>query len=132
MRLIEFTHAKEVMVRANAGDYLWGTNWIKKLRFAHLAKYGDDITQITKDLDILQGAGKVTLKNGKVVNSLEEYAFHNMDIMGNALMKLPLRKRDILYMVLFQGGPLFVEQAIRKFPVGFGRAFGAVTDGITG
>lgn len=95
--------AVETMKKIEGGTPLWGKvtllpwirNGIRSLRSAQLAKYGDDIIRIHKEL------GELAAKNG----NLEEYILKNMDEMTDIFLKIPVRKRELPYMFLIQGGP---------------------------
>ncbi len=73
----------------------WIRNGIRSLRSAQLAKYGDDIIRIEKEL------AELVAKNG----DLEEYVLKNVDDLTDIFMKIPVRKREIPYMFFIQGGP---------------------------
>ncbi|WP_372651130.1 hypothetical protein [Halobacteriovorax sp.] len=91
----KLVHARAVMNKANKGEYLWGTNWIKKFRFEQLAKNGKKINNMINGLDQVA-------KNG---DDLTEYLIKNMEDLSDIFVKIPVRKREIPYMVLLEGGP---------------------------
>ncbi|WP_044557632.1 hypothetical protein [Halobacteriovorax marinus] len=91
----KLVHARAVMRKANKGEYLWGTNWIRKFRFEQLAKNG---TKINRMIDGLEAVSK----NG---DDLSEYLLKNMEDLSDIFVKIPVRKREIPYMVLLEGGP---------------------------
>lgn len=91
----KLVHARAIMRKANKGEYLWGTNWARKLRFAELAKNGGKIKKMIKGLDEVA-------KNG---DDLTEFLVKNMEDLSDIFVKIPMRKRELPYMVLLQGGP---------------------------
>lgn len=73
----------------------WIRNGIRSLRSAQIAKYGDEISRIHKEL------GELALRSG----NLEEYILKNVDSLTDIFVKIPVRKREIPYMFFVQGGP---------------------------
>lgn len=68
---------------------------IRKMRVEHLAKHADKIRALNKELELLA-------KNG---GNLEEFILKNMDDLTDILMKAPMRKRELPYLILWQGAP---------------------------
>ncbi len=91
----KLVHARAIMAKVNKGEYLWGTNWIRKLRFEELAKNGGKINKMIAGLDEVA-------KNG---DDLSEFLLKNMEDLSDIFVKIPMRKRELPYMVLLQGGP---------------------------
>lgn len=73
----------------------WIRNGIRSLRSAQIAKYGDDILRIEKEL------AELVAKKG----NLEEYILKNVDDLTDIFIKIPVRLREVPYMVAVQGGP---------------------------
>ncbi len=73
----------------------WIRNGIRSLRSAQIAKYGDQILRIEKELAELVARG----------GNLEEYILKNVDDLTDIFIKIPVRKREIPYMFFLQGGP---------------------------
>jgi hypothetical protein len=106
------THAIAVMDKVKAGDTV-AQNWMKlfkggiiqtpgwlltkfrELRYAHLAKHAVLLQKIEKEL------AEVAAKNG----NLEEFVLKNMDDLTEIFIEIPMRKRELPYMILLQGGP---------------------------
>ncbi|MCO4792066.1 MAG: hypothetical protein KC493_00020 [Bacteriovoracaceae bacterium] len=72
---------------------LW--TWVRKLRVEHLAKNADKIKALEKQLATIA-------KNG---GDLEEFILKNMDDLTDILMKAPMRKRELPYIIFWQGAP---------------------------
>ncbi|TNF31060.1 MAG: hypothetical protein EP319_03240 [Deltaproteobacteria bacterium] len=69
--------------------------WIKKMRVEHLAKYADKIRAIEKEL-------AVVAKNG---GDLEKFISKHMDDLTDIFMNAPMRKRELPYIIFWQGAP---------------------------
>ncbi len=91
----KLVHARAVMRKANKGEYLWGTNWMRKFRFEQLAKNGAKMNKMIKGLDDVAARG----------DDLTEYLLKNMEDLSDIFVKIPVRKREIPYMILLEGGP---------------------------
>jgi len=87
--------ARAQYAKAAKGEKLWGTNWFYKLRYETLAKNGVKMRKMIKELDSLA-------KNG---GSFDDFVMNNMDDLTDLFMKIPLRKRELPYIMLLQGGP---------------------------
>lgn len=76
---------------------LLGPAWnaIKKMRYEHLHKYAVKIANLEKGL-----AGLA--KNG---GRLDNFIYANIDDLTDVFMKIPMRRREIPYIFLLQGGP---------------------------
>tara|TARA_Y100000590_G_scaffold459130_1_gene615381 strand:+ start:19867 stop:24648 length:4782 start_codon:yes stop_codon:yes gene_type:complete len=76
---------------------LLGPAWnaIKKMRYEHLAKYATKIKNLEKGL-----AG--IAKNG---GRLDNFIYANIEDLTDVFMKIPMRRREIPYIFLLQGGP---------------------------
>lgn len=72
----------------------WARNGIRKLRFAHLDEYSEAITRLHFEI------GK-TIKQGA---DFEKFILDNVDELTDIFMKIPMRKRELPYMALVQGG----------------------------
>ena len=72
----------------------WARNGIRKLRFAHLNEYSEAISRLHS------GIGRVVSQGG----SFEKYILDNVDELTDIFMKIPMRKRELPYMALVQGG----------------------------
>jgi hypothetical protein len=126
------THAVEVMAKVKAGDTV-AQNWMKlfkggiiqtpawlltkfrELRYAHLAKHAAVLLKVEKEL------AEVVAKNG----NLEEFVMKNMDDLTEIFMEIPMRKRELPYMILLQGGPHMGGLFGRRIPY-----LGQLADGI--
>jgi hypothetical protein len=91
----KLVHARAVMRKANKGEYLWGTNWARKLRFGELAKNGTKMKRMIAELDQVAEHG----------DDLTEFLVKNMEDLTDIFIKIPVRKRELPYMFLLQGGP---------------------------
>jgi hypothetical protein len=72
----------------------WARNGIRKLRFAHLDEYSEAINRLHSDI------GRVVSQGG----DFEKYILDNVDELTDIFMKIPMRKRELPYMALVQGG----------------------------
>jgi hypothetical protein len=70
-------------------------NWARKLRVEELAKNADKIKGIEAGLTEVA-------KNG---GDLEKFVFENIRDLTDMFVKIPMRKRELPYMMLLQGGP---------------------------
>lgn len=70
-------------------------NWVKKLRVEHLAKYADKFKELESKL------AEVATKGG----DLELFIKNNMDDLTDLFINIPMRKRELPYIMLLQGGP---------------------------
>jgi hypothetical protein len=68
---------------------------IRKMRVEHLAKNADKIRNLEAEMKLLA-------KNG---GDLEQFILKNMDDLTDILMKAPMRKRELPYLILWQGAP---------------------------
>lgn len=73
----------------------WFPRKWRELRHAHLAEQADKITKLDKALEALAKSG----------GSLEDFILKNMDDLTDVFIKIPMRKLELPYMVLLQGGP---------------------------
>jgi len=69
-------------------------NFIGEMRFKHLDEYKKTIIRLSKEIDSV-------VKNG---GDLSEYILKNVDDLTDVFMQIPMRKRELPYMFLFQGG----------------------------
>lgn len=70
-------------------------NWARKLRVEHLAKYSTKFKEIeAKLLKVAQSGG-----------DLELFIKENMDDLTDLFINIPMRKRELPYIMLLQGGP---------------------------
>ncbi|WP_127716650.1 hypothetical protein [Halobacteriovorax sp. HLS] len=114
----KLVHARAVMMKANKGEYLWGTNWARKLRFEELAKNGSKMKRMTEELAEVAARG----------DDLTEYLVKNMENLTDIFVKIPVRKRELPYMFFLQGGP-HVGGVMKNTTSGFvNRVSGAVYD----
>jgi hypothetical protein len=76
---------------------LLGPAWnaIKKMRLKHLHEYATKIRNLEKGLEGIA-------KNG---GRLDNFILANIDDMTDIFMKIPMRRREIPYIFLLQGGP---------------------------
>ncbi|GAB4406601.1 MAG: hypothetical protein OHK0056_05720 [Bacteriovoracaceae bacterium] len=70
-------------------------NWARKLRVEHLAKYSTKFKEIESKL------AQVAAKGG----DLELFVKENMDDLTDLFINIPMRKRELPYIMLLQGGP---------------------------
>jgi hypothetical protein len=70
-------------------------NAIKKMRLKHLHEYATKIRNLEKGLEGIA-------KNG---GRLDNFILANIDDMTDVFMKIPMRRREIPYIFLLQGGP---------------------------
>jgi hypothetical protein len=68
---------------------------IRKMRVESLARNADKIRALEAELKVL----------GKNGGNLEEFILKNMDDLTDILMKAPMRKRELPYLILWQGAP---------------------------
>ncbi|MBT7609373.1 MAG: hypothetical protein HN576_06435 [Bacteriovoracaceae bacterium] len=68
---------------------------IRKMRVEFLAKNATKMRALEADLKLLA-------KNG---GDLEQFIMRNMDDLTDVLMKVPMRKRELPYLILWQGAP---------------------------
>lgn len=73
----------------------WARNGIRSMRNAQLAKYSDDILRIEKEL------AELVAKKG----DLEQYVLKNVDTFTDIFIQIPMRWRELPYMIAVQGGP---------------------------
>mgnify|MGYP000026475650 CR=1 FL=1 len=91
----KLVHARAAVRKAKKGEYLWGTNWIRNIRFGELAKNGTKMKRMIKELDQVAAHG----------DDLTEYLVKNMEDLTDIFIKIPVRKRELPYMFFLQGGP---------------------------
>lgn len=126
------TKAVEVMTEVKAGTTV-AQNWMKlfkggiiqtpawlltkfrELRYAHLFKHAVRLQKIEAEL------AEVVAKQG----NLEEFVLKNIDDLTEIFMEIPMRKRELPYMILLQGGPHMGGLFGRRIPV-----LGQLADGI--
>ena len=70
-------------------------NWYRKMRLEHLNKYAEKILKMNDDL----------IKLSKTGGDLEKFVLKNMDDLTDIFIKIPVRRRELPYMFLLQGGP---------------------------
>jgi hypothetical protein len=80
---------------AQNGDKMWGTNWFYKLRYETLAKNGVKMRKMIDELELISRRG----------DNFDEFVLRNIDDLTDIFMKIPLRKRELPYLILLQGGP---------------------------
>lgn len=73
----------------------WIRNGIRSLRSSQIAKYSEQILRIEKEL------AEVVAKKG----NLEEYILKNVDDLTDIFVQIPVRMREVPYMIAAQGGP---------------------------
>jgi hypothetical protein len=93
----------------------WLLTKFRELRYAHLAKHAAVLLKVEKEL------AEVVAKNG----NLEEFVMKNMDDLTEIFMEIPMRKRELPYMILLQGGPHMGGLFGRRIPY-----LGQLADGI--
>ena len=114
----KLVHARAIMMKANKGNYLWGTNWIRKLRFEQLAKNGSRMKSLIAELDEVAAHG----------DDLTEFVMKNMEDLTDIFIKIPVRKRELPYMFFLQGGP-HVGGVLKNTSSGFvNKVSGAIYD----
>ncbi len=95
MHTDKLSWARKQFKQASNGEKLWGTNWFYKLRYETLAKNGVKMRRMIKELDSIAKAG----------GDFDKFVGKNLEDLTDLFMKIPLRKRELPYLMLLQGGP---------------------------
>lgn len=100
------------------------TGWFYKMRAEHLYAQRDNLRALEKALgESIQG--KVTF---------EKFVASNLEELSDFFLKVPMRKRELPYLVFVQGGPFMGGTAMfRKAPIigqALGDVFGNLSDGL--
>lgn len=103
--------AKGVMRNVNRGKFGKIKSMFLKMRYENLARNGAKVRTTIKKLDELEAVG----------GNFEEFILKNIDTMTSIFKDISMRKRELPYVILFQGGP---HLGFRS-PV-----FGSLSDGI--
>ena len=82
--------------KAKNGNYVWGTNWIRKAwheNTYNLVNFKDDFVRMHDDLSKLSP------------DQFEKYLYDNIDVFTNIFHKAPMRLRTDMPYLMIQGGP---------------------------
>ena len=96
-------YAVDMVARADRKEFWFGKNWWFKFRYGHTASVANEMKNIRGHLEILEQTGKLKI-NGRVVTTLEEYLLENMDEVSKVFINIPVRKREVPFMILWLGG----------------------------
>ncbi len=100
------------------------TGWFYKMRAEHLYAQRDNLRALEKSL--------AQTISGKV--PFEKFVTNNLEELSDFFLKVPMRKRELPYLVFVQGGPFMGGTAMfRKTPLigqALGDVFGNLSDGL--
>lgn len=100
------------------------TGWFYKMRAEHLYTQRDNLRALEKAL-----AQTISKKS-----SFEDFVSANLEELSDFFLKVPMRKRELPYLVFVQGGPFMGGTAMfRKAPIigqALGDVFGNLSDGL--
>ncbi|MCK5073535.1 MAG: hypothetical protein KAQ98_08930 [Bacteriovoracaceae bacterium] len=88
-------HIGKIKTKTARASWIPGRGWYSKLRYGALVENAEKIRKIEKGLVEL-------VKRG---GNLEEFVLKNMDDLSDIFSKIPVRKRELVYLFLLQGGP---------------------------
>lgn len=97
-------YAVDMVAKANRKEFWFGKNWWVKFRFGHMADVAENMKNMRGHLEILERTGRLSI-NGRVVTTLEGYILENMDEVSKVFIKMPVRKRELPFMIFWLGGP---------------------------
>lgn len=100
------------------------TGWFYRLRAGHLHAQKDNLKS-------LESALALTIQKGL---PFEKFVAENIEELSDFFLKVPMRKRELPYLVFVQGGPFMGGTAMfRKAPIvgqALGDVFGNLSDGL--
>ena len=86
----------ESYAKADKGEFVWGTNWIRKAWHENTYNMGRFKNEFIKMYDDLSRLPK---------EEFENYLYKNIDLFTNIFHKAPMRLRTDIPYLLIQGGP---------------------------
>jgi hypothetical protein len=96
--------AVDMVAKAKRKEFWFGKNWWVKFRFGHMADVSENMKNMRGHLEVLEQTGKLSI-NGRVVTTLEGYILENMEEVSKVFIKMPVRKRELPFMIFWLGGP---------------------------
>lgn len=88
-------HIQKLLLEAKTGQVGGIRSWFREFRYGHLVEVSPKLTKITDEL-------RLTIKNN---GDFEKFILNNIKDLTTIFKKIPMRKRELPYMFILQGGP---------------------------